>query len=118
MFGAIPNFQITTAILLRHQRHSDSGCSISLWETAKAVEYGRLTLPLPVAEWLASALTYPGGRLIELTPEIAFESTRLPGAFHKDPADQMIVATARVLKSRLATIDSEILKYPHVDLMT
>ena len=63
----------------------------------KLVDYGRLTLPQDIAEWVGVALDYPGVRLIELTPAIAIESTRLPQPFHKDPADQMLVATARVL---------------------
>jgi len=81
---------------------------------AKAVENGRLKLPLPVAEWLNTALSYPGMRLLELTPEIAVESTQLPGAFHRDPADQIIVATARVYNCPLVTIDAKILAYPYV----
>ena len=52
--------------------------------------------------------------MLELTPEIAIESTRLPGEFHRDPADQIIVATARVHKCPLVTADERILDYPHV----
>lgn len=48
--------------------------AISVWEMAKLVEYQRLVLPCPLHEWFAEALTYPGVRLIELTPEIAMES--------------------------------------------
>jgi PIN domain nuclease of toxin-antitoxin system len=70
--------------------------AISCWEVAKLVERGRLVLPRPPEEWIASALHYPGIRLIGLSPEIAVASTRLPGSFHRDPADQIIVATARV----------------------
>lgn len=88
---------------------------ISCWEVAKLVEYGRLDLPLPVGEWLSQALDYPGINLLPLTPEIAVESTRLPGAFHRDPADQIIVATARIHGIRLLTSDSKIVSYPHVE---
>jgi hypothetical protein len=45
--------------------------AISCWEAAKLVEYGRLSLPVPVGEWLDQALAYPGVRLLELTPRIA-----------------------------------------------
>jgi len=65
-------------------------------------------------EWLKQALAYPGVRLLELSPEIAAESTALPGDFHKDPADQIIVATARVHGCRLLIVDRKILDYPHV----
>jgi hypothetical protein len=57
---------------------------------AKLVERRRLELPHPLAEWIALALAYPGVRLLELTPAIAIESTRLPGDFHRDPADQIL----------------------------
>jgi PIN domain nuclease of toxin-antitoxin system len=87
---------------------------ISCWEVAKLVEYGRLKLPHDVAEWLGVALVYPGLRLLDLTPAIVVESTRLPQPFHKDPADQLIVATARIHDCPLATADDKILNYVHV----
>ncbi|MGB3633878.1 MAG: PIN domain-containing protein, partial [Rubrobacteraceae bacterium] len=64
--------------------------------------------------WLALALGYPGIQLVELGPEIAVASTRLPGHFHRDPADQIIVATALVNGCSLVTSDSKILDYEHV----
>ncbi len=88
--------------------------AISCWEIAKLVEYQRLELPLPLDEWLEQALNYPGVQLWPLTPDIAIESTRLPGDFHRDPADQIIVATARILNCELVTSDKKILRYPHV----
>jgi PIN domain nuclease of toxin-antitoxin system len=91
--------------------------AISVWEIAKLVEYNRLELPCPLQEWFYEALSYPGVRLIELTPEIAIESTKLPGEFHLDPADQIIVATARLYDSSLITSDSKILKYPYVNIV-
>ena len=90
--------------------------AISCWEVAKLVERGRLNLPCPPFEWLEKALSYPGVRLIELSPSICVESTQLPGTFHRDPADQIIVATARVLDIPLVTVDTKILAYPHVKL--
>lgn len=64
-----------------------------------------------------TALAYPGIQLVEFTPAIAIESTQLPGEFHRDPADQIIVATARILECPLLTVDDKILKYPHVILL-
>lgn len=90
--------------------------AISCWEVAKLVENNRLTLPIPVGEWLDQALGYPGVRLLDLAPRIAVESTRLPGEFHRDPADQIIVATARVYDCPLVTLDRKILSYQHVQL--
>ena len=63
--------------------------AISCWEIAKLVEYRRLELPCSLEEWFDQALSYPGLQLLALTPEIALESTRLPGEFHRDPADQI-----------------------------
>jgi len=88
--------------------------AISCWEVAKLVEYGRLELACAVEEWMEQAMAYPGMQLLELTPQIAIESTKLPGSFHCDPADQIIVATARVYDISLLTADRRILQYQHV----
>lgn len=90
--------------------------AISCWEIAKLVEHQRLTLPCPVFDWIQQALSYPGVRLLDLSPRVCVESTQLPGTFHRDPADQIIVATARVFDAPLVTLDSKILAYPHVPL--
>ena len=88
--------------------------AISCWEVAKLCEYGRLELPVELTEWFRLALEYPGISLLPLTPEIAVESTNLPGSFHRDPSDQIIVATARVNECPLVTSDDRIVDYPHV----
>ncbi len=87
---------------------------ISCWEVAKLVQIGRLNLPLPTLKWIRGALLRPGVELVELTPEIAVEATQLPKPFHRDPADEIIVATARVRNVPLLTLDRKILAYPHV----
>lgn len=103
--------------LIEKQQEEGLGVSIiSCWEVAKLVERGRLQLTMPIEAWLSAALAYPGVQLLELTPKIVVESTQLPGAFHRDPADQMIVATARVLAVPLVTADRQIRSYPHVML--
>ena len=89
--------------------------AISCWEVAKLVERQKLKLPHPVGLWLREALGYPGVRLLELTPEVAVASTLLPGDFHRDPADQIIVASARLHGCRLVTSDQKILDYEHVE---
>ncbi|MCP4607551.1 MAG: type II toxin-antitoxin system VapC family toxin [Planctomycetes bacterium] len=87
---------------------------ISCWEVAKLVELGRLELLYPVKDWIEQALLYPGISLLNLTPEIAIQSTQLPGTFHRDPADQILVATAKVWDCPILTMDSKILNYAHV----
>lgn len=84
---------------------------ISVWEVAMLVAKRRLQLDLPMAEWIRGALGAPGLLLAELTPEIAIEACSLPGDFHDDPADRMIVATARVTGAILYTKDRSILAY-------
>ena len=98
----------------RHEVQGLGISAISCWEIAKLVEYGRLTLPCPVDEWLDEALVYPGIKLLELTPQICVESTQLPGDFHRDPSDQIIVATARVYNCPIVTIDRKIQAYPYI----
>jgi len=91
---------------------------ISCWEVAKLVERGRLQLAGPVLQWLHQALASPGVLQLDLTPEIAVESTQLPLPFHRDPADQIIVATARIHAIPLLTADARLLQYPHVTTLT
>jgi PIN domain nuclease of toxin-antitoxin system len=91
-------------------------CAISCWEVAKLVERGRLQLAIPVGLWLAQALQ-PPAVLLPLSPEVAVESTQLPGAFHRDPADQLIVVTARVYDCPLVTLDRLIRAHPHARLL-
>ena len=89
--------------------------AISCWEVAKLVELGRIRFAIPVDQWLARALR-PPIHLLPLTPEVAVAATQLPGAFHRDPADQLIVGTARVYDCPLVTVDRLIRAYPHVRL--
>lgn len=64
------------------------------------------------------ALAYPGIQLRDLSPQVAVESVQQPGDFHQDPADQIIVATARVHNVPLMTADELILQYPHVQTIS
>jgi PIN domain nuclease of toxin-antitoxin system len=87
---------------------------ISCWEVAKLVEHRRLKLDRQVGPWIEGALVVPGISLLPLSPQIVVESTRLPQPFHRDPADQLLVATARVLQCPIMTEDSKIGEYAHV----
>jgi len=83
---------------------------------AKLVEYGKLKLDRPVGPWIEGALAEPGVFLLHLYPQIVVESTQLPQPFHRDPADQLLVATARVFECPLLTEDGKVVSYPHVRL--
>ena len=90
---------------------------VSCWELCQLVERGRVNLALPVEQWLKLALTHPAVSLLPLTPEICVEASRLPGNFHKDPADRLLVGTARVHGCPMMTVDGKIRGYPHVKLV-
>ncbi len=101
--------------IIREQAPNGLGVSItSCWEVAKLVEKGRLKLTHPVEEWIAVALQLPSVAALPLTPEFAVESTRLPAPMHADPADQIIVATARIFQAPLLTADQRLIDYQHV----
>lgn len=72
---------------------------------------GRLALPMDVRTWVEEALSKPGISVAPLTPEIAMESVNLPGELHGDPADRMLVATARMLGATLLTKDARLIRY-------
>lgn len=88
--------------------------AISVWEIAVKYSAGKLPLPLAINEWFAIAQTRPGITIKPLDPLDAIASTQLPGDFHKDPADRLIVAIAHRRDIELITCDQKILNYPHV----
>jgi len=83
--------------------------AITPWEIGLLVNKGRLQLGADVMEWIQVALAKPGIRLAQLEPEIAVASTRLPFEMHADPADRILVATARHLGAVLVTADGALL---------
>ncbi len=85
--------------------------AISVWEVAMLEAKGRISLSRPVDDWVQAALRAPGVSLLPLSPDIAIESTRLPGAPGGDPADRVLMASARTLGGQLATCDRDILNY-------
>lgn len=89
---------------------------ISCWEVAKLVENNRLILSCSVDEWLNRGIAYPGVQLLNLSLPIIVASTQLIN-FHRDPADQLIVATSQVYNCFLLTADKKILAYPNVQTL-
>ena len=85
--------------------------AISAWEVGMLVAKGRLQLAQDVKEWFDAVLGLPGLHLAPLGLEVAVASTRLPGEFHGDPADRIIVATARHLSATLVTADQKIIAW-------
>mgnify|MGYP001240423021 FL=1 len=74
----------------------------------------QLAFDRPLDQWLDAATSMEGLRLWELTPPILVQSCQLPQPFHGDPADQIIVATARHHGAVLVTKDERIRRYEHV----
>jgi len=91
--------------------------AISCWELAKMVERGRIGFTVPTLTWMRRSLNENNIRIADLTPEIAVESTDLAG-FHPDPADQIIVATSRVLGMPLVTADQRIIRFGGVETIS
>ena len=87
---------------------------ISIWEMAKKVEKGQISLDRPLDDWLESALAADGLQVADLTRPVLVDSCRLPQPFHGDPADQVIVATARSHSATLVTRDARLRDYRHV----
>ena len=88
--------------------------AISPWEFSKLIAKGRLRITNHPRDWIEQALAMPGLSLVELSPDISYESTVLPDNFNSDPADQIIVATARSLGATIVTKDENMRQYPHV----
>ena len=84
---------------------------ISVWEIGMLEAKGRLALKMSCTEWVNQALATPGLSLLLLTSEIAIESSRLPGEIHADPADRILIATARITGAQLLTADQRLLDY-------
>jgi PIN domain nuclease of toxin-antitoxin system len=88
--------------------------AVSVWEIAVKVELGKLSLHLDLELWFDAARKYPGIHIEPMQPVDAIASARLPGSFHKDPADRLIVAYALRLGAPIVTKDRKISNYAHV----
>lgn len=105
----LPTAEQTAAIEQAERRGEPLGvASITLWELAKLVELGRIDLKRTVDDVLQELETSPALRILPLSARVAVESTRLGPSFHRDPADQVIAATARVHGLRLVTADRRV----------
>lgn len=101
-------------LVILQRREATFGLSaISLWEVGKKVQIGKLKLPKELAGWFADALA-PNVSVLPLTAEVVVEAMHLPDFPVRDPADELIVATARVHKVTLLTTDTKLKNYRHV----
>jgi PIN domain nuclease of toxin-antitoxin system len=103
---------------------SDEGAlsisAMSVWEVSLLEQTGRLGLQTPIEAWLHTATVEAQIRVVSVDASIALNANRLPGDFHRDPADRLIVSTARTIGALLVTRDQKILDYGksgYVDVM-
>jgi PIN domain nuclease of toxin-antitoxin system len=83
---------------------------ISLWEIATLASLGRIRLRLPLRDWLEAAVAPPLVRRVSISPSVAAEVAALPDSFHRDPADRIIVASARTTGASVVTQDRRIIE--------
>jgi PIN domain nuclease of toxin-antitoxin system len=88
--------------------------AISAWEIAMLVEKSRLALTMDIDDWLKTVASIEGVSFVPVDNDLAVQSVRLPGEFHPDPADRLIVALARHYSVPLVTADTKIRDYQHV----
>jgi PIN domain nuclease of toxin-antitoxin system len=106
------------ALAALESRSTPAGISaITLWELAKMIERGRAEITVPLDDWLAEIESHPLLTVLPLTGRIVAESVRLGNDFHRDPADQLIVATARCHGLKLVTADERIRRWGKVPLI-
>jgi PIN domain nuclease of toxin-antitoxin system len=94
--------------------HGLAVSAISFWETAMLGFKGRIALARPVAEWRDGVLAGPGITEIPISGDIGIEAVNLPPGLHEDPADRLLVATARLHGLTLGTRDRRLLDYSKV----
>ena len=82
---------------------------ITLWEIATLSALRRIELEIPLRDWLERATAAPLVQCLPISPAVAAEVAALPSTFHRDPADRIIVASARVLGATLLTRDRGII---------
>lgn len=93
---------------------SDAGVHlspISAWEAAQLLRKRRLTMAIPALTWFSRLLGLPGFHAVELSAAVLVAAVELPGDPPADPADRILIATAREHGLPLVTRDRQILRY-------
>lgn len=89
--------------------------TISVWEIALLTLKKRLILNVDIGEWIAKAESLKFLNFIPIDNTVALNSVNLPPPLHNDPADRIIIASAKERDALLITKDEKILKYPFVN---
>jgi len=105
--------ELTTRLLTDRQNVLYVSTTSTL-EIARLLMVGTVALSEPLTSWVSETLRALECGTMEISHQIAIEAYSLPGNFHKDPADRILVATARIYDLTLVTMDERILQYSHV----
>ena len=100
-----------TRRLLLGPEHENHVCTVSTLELARLVAVGGVIISIAMREWVERAMRAIHARTVQISHEIAIEAYALPGPFHKDPADRLLVAAARCNELTVLTADKRILDY-------
>ena len=84
---------------------------ISAWELGLLASKGRLASVVSPKDIFDDVVTNPGIKIEGLSPDVLIASSFLPGTLHRDPADRILVATARAFDLTIVTRDRAILDY-------
>lgn len=103
-----------TRRLLVAARNENYVCTVSTLELARLAAHGVVSMSMPLRDWVAAALVALAAKTVEVSHAIAMEAYALPGLFHEDPADRLLVAAARCHSLTLVTADERILAYSKV----
>ena len=98
---------------LRDPQVSLSVCTVSTLEIARLVARGTIELSGRLDDWVATSLDTLACSTLDISHRIAMGAYALPEPFHRDPADRILVSTARCHDLTLLTADERILDYPH-----
>lgn len=100
--------------LLKDPQTELAVATVSTLEFGQLVSSGKIEIRGTLDAWVHRGIQALSTQTIEMTHRIALLAYALPGEFHKDPADRILVATAIDQGLTLATADERILIYPHV----
>ena len=108
--------QLNTDIGHRLTENYNTGCRtcvspVSAWELGMLTARGKIRLERPLTRWFDEYINLGQISLVEMSPRILIESSYLPGTPPSDPADRILIATARMLSLQIVTRDRAILEY-------
>jgi PIN domain nuclease of toxin-antitoxin system len=115
--AANDSLEAARKLLLEDAKNDLFVSAVSLWELTKLVELGHLVIPDGFETFIRTLCSHPRYAIEQYDADLMIELLRIAPKLHKDPADQIIVATARLLGARLMTDDRRIRRSKLVDVL-